>query len=810
MKRGLITLFLMLVSCTGTVNVDSNNGLAGPTLPPPSLATNIPPNAEITAADYLKSWEDGDFVRMYKLLSPLSKDAINMEDFVATYQTVNESGSFVRVQTRILSSQQNNSEAHTQFSLILHSSLVGKIQRQITIPLLLEKGKWVINWDHSLILPELANGNTLYMDYVIPARANIYDRNGLAFAAHTDAVSIGVIPGKIDSAQENQLLEDLSPLISRHPEAIKSLYSSAKPDWYVPLGEASSSEIKAIYDRLNSYSGLVMKPYKTRYYVGGKLGAPHAVGYTALIPEEQAQHYKSMGYRGDEFVGVQGLEAWGEEYLSGKRGGALHVASMEGQWVATLAESQSSPAHAIYTTLDRNFQREVQIALQDLVGAAIVINMQTGEVLAMASSPSFDPNLFDPANYNIVQLEETISNPYRPLINRVTQGQYAPGSTFKVVTMASALESGLFNAEQIYYCGHSWNGLGTAYTKYDWTSEKGYAPSGNLNIIGALRRSCNPWFYQIGLSLHNWADYFLPDMSRNFGLGMPTGIIGLQQSINEEVGGIIPSEDWATSAGILWTPANTVHMAIGQGDMQVTPLQMAQLYAALGNGGTIYRPQLVQSIASPDQSPIFEFQPEAVSRLPVSDKTLSAVRQGLWEVVNDPSGTANYRFRSMDVPIYGKTGTAEDSPRKPHAWFAGFTDAGRPDLPDFAAVIILENKGEGSEWAAPIFRRLVEVYFHDEIRELYPWEVEIGLTATPSPTLVPIPVLHVVIAGDSLGGLSNLYKVPLADIMIANELDNPNVLSPGQELVIPLGGIENLTPTPTSTLEINISGTPQP
>ena len=164
----------------------------------------------------------------------------------------------------------------------------------------------------------------------------------------------------------------------------------------------------------------------------------------------------------------------------------------------------------------------------------------------------------------------------------------------------------------------------------------------------------------------------------------------------------------------------------------------------------------------------------------------------------------------MDIPLYGKTGTAEDRPRNPHAWFAGFTDAGRPDLPDFAAVIILENKGEGSEWAAPIFRRLVEVYFHDEIRELYPWEVEIGLTATPSPTPIPLPVLHVVIAGESLGGLSNLYKVPLADIMIANELDNPNVLSPGQELVIPLGGIENLTPTPTPTIELEISGTPQP
>ena len=210
-------------------------------------------------------------------------------------------------------------------------------------------------------------------------------------------------------------------------------------------------------------------------------------------------------------------------------------------------------------------------------------------------------------------------------------------------------------------------------------------------------------------------------------------------------------------------------MAIGQGDMQVTPLQMAQLYAAIGNGGIIYRPQLIRSIAAPDESPIFEFQPEVVSKLPVSNNTLNAVRQGLWEVVNDPSGTANYRFRSMDIPIYGKTGTAEDRPRNPHAWFAGFTDAGRPDLPDFAAVIILENKGEGSEWAAPIFRRLAEVYFHDEIRELYPWEVEIGLTATPSPTPVPMPVLHVVVARDSLGRLSDLYKVTLPDIIIANE-----------------------------------------
>ena len=809
MKRTQLVLAVTLAACSRSPNspvVPASS--AEPTLPPPAMATQPPPDVDDSAAAYLQSWEDEDFEGMYKLLSPLSQDAVSLEQFTEIYVSLDRDGGIARVETSLLSSRQQDREAQVFFQVTLHTTLVGKIEREITMPLSFEKGHWGINWDHGLIIPELAGGNTLYMDYTIPARANIYDRHGLAFAAHADAVSLGLIPGQIDPEKENELLAELSRIIGRHPEAIRSLYSAAMPDWYIPIGEASAAEIRENFEYLNEYSGLIMKPYKTRYYVGGKLGAPHAIGHTALIPEELAEQYHAMGYRGDEIVGVQGLEAWGEEYLSGKRGGALRVASPNGQWVATLAESQSAPAQAIFTTLDREFQHEVQAALQDLVGAAVVLNRDTGEILAIASAPSFDPNLFDPANYNALQLEKVFADPFRPLLNRATQGQYAPGSTFKVISMASALESGLFNTQQMYYCGHTWTGLGTAYTKYDWTKNKGYPPSGDLNIIGALRRSCNPWFYQIGLSLHNWADYFLPDMAAGFGLGKPTGIIGLQQDINEEVGGVLPNAEWAAEAGMLWNPANTVHMAIGQGEIAVTPIQMAQLYAAIGNGGTIYRPQLVQSISAPSQNPVFIFQPEVVAALPVSQNTLASVRSGLWQVVNERSGTANYRFRDLDIPISGKTGTAEDIPRKPHAWFAGFTDAAMPDRPDIAAVVVLENKGEGSEWAAPIFRRLVEVYFHDEIQQLYPWEVEVGLTATPSPTVVPTPALHVVQSGESLGYLSDYYNVPLADIMIANNLDNPNLLSPGQEIIIPHGGLEFLTPTPTITLTPSLKITP--
>jgi penicillin-binding protein 2 len=259
------------------------------------------------------------------------------------------------------------------------------------------------------------------------------------------------------------------------------------------------------------------------------------------------------------------------------------------------------------------------------------------------------------------------------------------------------------------------------YVGNDWTFDKGLPPSGTLTLLEGLMRSCNPWFYHLGLDLYRQKGAtYLADMARGFGLGQATGI----GAVTEAEGKISDPQ----------TEGDAVQMGIGQGDMLVTPLQVVDFIAAIGNGGTLYRPQVIDKITTLDGTVIQSFAPEIRGTLPVQQSTLDALKEGMRLVVQDKRGTAYRTFIGMQTPIYGKTGTATNSTSTPHAWFAGFTDAKRTDKPDIAIVVIAEFSGEGSEYAAPIFRRVIESYFLGEVRTTYPWEKEIYLTKTPSPT----------------------------------------------------------------------------
>lgn len=735
LQRLAYIVFALLLAACGLVS--SSTSTPEPTLPNPGHTTTLPPNPEGTASAFLNAWAQKDYAGMYSLLSPLSQAAISQEDFVARYTDAADQMTLKEIETSILSSLQKDLDAELAFRVTFHTALVGDITRDITMPLRFDGARWVIAWDDGLILPELKGGNSLFMDYKIPSRANIYDRNGLAFAAQTDAVAIGIIPGQI--TDESTLLRELSALLGRHPEVLKAMYQYAQPDWYVPMGEASAEEIHARYNILSGLGGLVLNTYQTRYYLNGSLGAAHAVGYISSIPAEEANYYRLLGYRGDERVGTIGLEAWGEKYLAGKRGGTLLVVTPGGQIAATLAESESAPGQAVYSTLDREFQKQVAQAMGDLPGAAVVLNINTGEVLAFVSSPSFDPNLFDYTNYNSSTLGAVLDNPYRPLINRVTQGLYPPGSTFKVINIAAALKSGLFDRDTEYTCTGVWDELGANFVKYDWTVSHNLPPHGTITLPQALTYSCNTYNYHIGFELYNKVDpEYLPKIAREFGLGKPTGIVGLLEGTNEEVGGIVPDAKWKQeNIGEEWSAGDHVNMAIGQGYLQVTPLQMAVIYAAIGNGGTLYRPQLVLKIAAPGEEPSYEFKPEVIGAIPLTAEQLDVIREGLRGVVTDRNGTARNILKGLQVPVWGKTGTAEDPPRRPHAWFIGYTQANRDDKPDIVVAVILQNRGEGSEWAAPVFRRIVESYFFGRSYVLYPWESDFGLTATPTGTPDP-------------------------------------------------------------------------
>lgn len=738
LSRLLILLCLtLLVACNQTPTIPPSPTVeAMSTLGSPPVRTTSVPDVKATARAYLDGWKNDDYAAMYKLLTSVSQDAVTLEEFTSHYQGVAAAVALSDLDYEILSSLTNPSVAQVSYRVMLNSVLVGSVQGETLMNLSLEKGAWRVQWDDTLVLPQLAGGNYLGMDRegYTPSRANIYDRNGHALVAQADATALGLYPDNIDFEQADTLFAVLSNLTGLRVDTIQGMYANFPPGggWYLPLGEVPAENVASRYDLLSSLSGLVMSSYKSRYYFDGG-SAPHVIGYVGTIQEAELETYQRMGYRRDERVGRSGLERWGEPYLSGKRGGALYVFNSQGQPITRLAESPAQPSQAIYTTLDRDFQNSVQSAVASFRGAIVVLERDTGRVLAMASSPSFDPNAFEPINYNSGSLiSDYLNDPRQPLFNRASQGQYPLGSVFKIITMAAALESERYTPESTLECGYFFDEL-PGVRLNDWTWEHFQQddktqPSGLLTLPGGLIRSCNIWFYHIGLDLFDQGlTKAVSDMARAFGLGARTGIEGV-----EEQAGQVPDPG---------SQLDATNLAIGQGDLQVTPLQVANFVAAVGNGGTLYKPQVIERIAPPDGDPSFAFTPEVRGTLPISPENLKVIQEAMVGVIEStrPRGTAQHIFTGLNIPVAGKTGTAQSGSGLPHAWFAGYTDAGREDLPDIALAVIVENVGEGSDYAAPIFRRIVELYFRGNPGKLYPWEAMYNVTRTPTPEWMETP-----------------------------------------------------------------------
>jgi penicillin-binding protein 2 len=621
---------------------------------------------------------------------------------------------------KILSSLTDPTKAQVAFRVNYKTALLGDISRDNSMNMVLDKGYWLVQWDAGLILPELKNGNHLSMDVKIPARGNIYDRNGHAIAAQTDAVALGLVPSNVTPANENNLLLILSRLTGIPYQWIRGKYAGTE-NYYIMAGETTLDQYNEYADSLSAIGGAEASKYNTRYYYDGGI-APQVTGYVQLMPAEKFDQYRRLGYLGDEKVGISGLEEKYEEQLAGKHGGNLYVIDPNGQIVTRMASAEPSASQSVYTTIDSDLQVGVQQALEGFTGSAVVMERDTGRILAMASSPGYDPNLFDPNNANFAYLSSQL-NTNQPTLNRVTQGQYPLGSVFKIITMAAALESKQWQYDTKYECGSQFTEF-PGWTGNDWTYDKGYAPSGTLTLQEGLMRSCNPYFWHIGLDLFNKGlGKVLPDMARSFGLGSATGI----DAVAEAEGNV---EDPPTAF-------DSLQMAIGQSTLLVTPLQVVDFVAAVGNGGTLYTPQIIEKIAPPDGDPTYTFAPKIRGTLPVSAENLKYIQEAMRMVVAAPRGTAHYTFSGMGTPVYGKTGTASTgdpgSGSKPHAWFAGYTDAKNPAKPDVAIVVQLEYQGEGSDWAAPIFRRIVELYYNGQPSRVFPWETTYYVTSTPTP-----------------------------------------------------------------------------
>jgi len=728
-----IILLILLILTLGGCNKSSDATQMTEFTPTPGLATPVvqttqTPDVEATAVEYLNNWKEGNFQAMYQLLDHSSQTSISEEEFIQLYHDFAVELALETLEYRILSSFIDPTQAQVAISVDYISHLIDGLSRDIIMMLSLADGEWRIEWAKTLIFPELEGDNQLQLTRIIPSRGNIYDREGSVIVAYSEAISLGITPSQIELDREEDLLEELGRDLDMPPEVIAAMYADFPPDvdWYIPLGALSMDTIEGRLGILESYTttGLLLRTFDGRYYFGGGV-APQAMGYVRWIQEAEEDDYRILGYSRDEKVGGQGLESWGEPYLAGDRGGILYMVDGEGEILSQLARSEAGPASEIYSTINKEFQLEVQKALYGYNGAIVVIELDTGRVLAMVSNPHFDPNAFNSNYYNSSLLLQEYYKADRktPFLNRATQGLYPLGSVFKIITMAAGLESGEFQAGDIFDCGYFFEELGGV-TLTDWTydhflEDDETPPSGVLTLTEGLMRSCNPYFWHIGLDLYRKGlTDAISEMARGFGLGSVTGI----GTIEEEAGNIpVPGSE-----------LDATNLAIGQGDSLVTPLQVAQFMAAIGNGGTIYRPQFVESIRSSGGEEVFSFEPDNVGELPISSTNLNIIKNAMVQVVENPRGTANHRIRGLQIPVAGKTGTAESGSGESHAWFAGYTNNQNENKPDIAIVVIAENAGEGSDVAAPIFRRVVELYFNQILR-YYPWEAEIGVWYVPDP-----------------------------------------------------------------------------
>ncbi|HSP20635.1 MAG TPA: penicillin-binding protein 2 [Myxococcaceae bacterium] len=443
---------------------------------------------------------------------------------------------------------------------------------------------------------------------------------------------------------------------------------------------------------------------------------PHVVGYMNEITQDELERLNAQGegYALGDFIGRRGVERYFERRLRGKDGSRKEVVNARGETIQELSELitgeatiASTPGDNVVLSIDMRLQAEAEKAFPGTAGAVVAMDVRTGFILAMVSRPGFDPNVLT-GRVTPAQLQALNKDPLQPMIFRPAQQHYSPGSTFKPLSMFAALSSKGFTPHSTVSCGGGYR-LGARM----WRCHKD-AGHGLVDARRALQQSCDTWFYKVADTLGLDP---IAATARSFGLGAPTGV-----AVVAEVPGIMPDSayhDRVTPGG--YTKGMALNSVIGQGDVNVTPLQLTMAYGAMANGGHLYKPQLVRRLESPDGRLLQEFQPESIRELDLDPEARRLVVDALASVVNEPGGTA-YRARLPDVRMAGKTGTAQVVAlgktrlkkeamtywQRDHAWFASFAPAEDPEV---AVIVLNEHGGHGGLDAAPTASAITKKYF---------------------------------------------------------------------------------------------------
>lgn len=652
-------------------------------------------SAKDVAEAFAEVWSAGEYSRLYDMLGQEARARITREAFIARYEGIAVEAGLVQVKAEITGGQ--DGDELFPMRVQHESSRIGEFQDQMMLPVIPENGSFVVDWTPSLIFSQLGDGFVRWSSDV-PQRGRILDRKGRPLAQMGLITRVGVVPGNV--TDEAAMLRQLSDLIDMPQDQIRGRISGGQSDWFMPVKDMPDAIPEELVQQLRAIPGVAIQKWPARVYPAGAAAA-HVVGYMSEITAEELPELAKLGYEAGDLVGRSGIEATMEEWLAGKRGGILQLLNQDGSTIRVLGEARSESAHDIVLTLDLDVQQATLAAMGDQVGAAVVLDPNNGEVLAMVSTPTYDPNQFILGVSD--ELWAELNDPQRqPLINRATIVGYPIGSTFKVVTASAGMVHMGMNAGTVLDCPGTFTIEGSGQTWADWIP----GGQGQLTLHNSLVRSCNTAFYRMGAELDVMDEMLLPDMTRAFGFGAPTGLPELY-----EIPGVVPDPAWKMAQiGDFWARGDAVNLAIGQGFFLGTPLQLANAYAAIANGGTLYQPHLTLDIVRLDGTVVQSGEVKEIGKLPLSADQIGVLQAALHDVVNASNGTAVDAFASSQYVVSGKTGTAETGQvgEEDHAWFGSWSPS---DNPRIVVITLVEHGRAGSVAAAPVARKVIDAWY---------------------------------------------------------------------------------------------------
>ncbi len=556
----------------------------------------------------------------------------------------------------------------------------------------------------------MSDENRISTRFLVPPRGLIYDRNGEVIAKNEQDFQALLVAEQTPDIEETlKTFKQIVPL--SEDEEIKIRKDLKNKRRFIPVklkDNLSWDEVAKILLHAPDLSGVEINEGLNRYYPYADIYA-HVLGYVGPVSEKDKKDnplYMVPGFK----IGKSGLERYFDYKLQGKGGTIKLEVNAYGRVMNEIERNSGEEGESLRLTLDARLQRAAYEAFGEESGAAVVLDVRTGEILALVSTPSFDPNLFT-NGISYKHWNDLLNNERTPLVNKAVSGQYSPGSTFKVVVALAALEAGVIDLNTRFNCS---GGLDVGNIRFHCWRHSGH---GSLNVIEALKHSCDIFFYETAMKL---GIDKIHDMAVKLGMGNL-----IEVGLDNEKSGIIPSKAWKKARyGVSWTQGDAANSGIGQGYVLVTPLQLVTMLARVVNGGYAVQPTFIKPT---------EKELAKVKRLDISTKNIEIVKRGMFEVVNGAGGTAGRaRFNINGAMMGGKTGTTqvrrismkernsgilrdEQLPwrLRNHALFMGFTPV---DNPRYAVAVIVEHGSSGSGVAAPIASKILQTALKLDIK----------------------------------------------------------------------------------------------